>query len=386
MKNQFSFIDQPILTALKSAITLLPGLDRVDLLWNDPTTLELKLISVFHKNTSELVYHRIKKNNISVLNNFRSQKPSVSWYSHEELPFNEMNEKVEDEGIFNEVLKSILCISFENNTDKLSDLFIFYFRKDASEFGPIKEGNILSTNQKLMIGRLLHNSLKTILYQLNSNREIMIGYNKNISEMIQHQNKTIEKSKQETKLLSSFLDDILMRMIDEVNDSNDLITLKEETKEILRPYLYDKYRVKLALKNAILFVKTLQFGMGDAALELLPFHFKDFQKVEEVIIKERENKSRDELYAANTKTYQFLEALERASKYLSQRNIKLTSNRVGQTLEHQITAAAISDKIKNHKRKIILLLEQYPEKWMIIRNRFKPIINIQERDREEKVA
>lgn len=384
MENQFSFLNLPAITALEHAVHLLPGLDRVDLLWNDPRTAELTLLSVNKEDSSEIKNLSLSSNSISKLNGFRKQKSAVAWNSHDELPFGESVEDFEEEGLFSEVLKSMLCLSFPSDLDAFNDVYIFYFRKDASEFGPIKSGNILNTQQKLIIGRLLFNSLKTILSQLTSNREVMMEYNKGISEMVQYQQQQLDIYKRESDDYKSQLDTILSKMVDAVKSPGDIVVLEDKVKELLRPYLFDSGKVKKVLRKALVFVKTLQFGLNQNQIVLSAVHFKEFEKIEE---SEKVNVDRNQdHYVAHTKTYQFLEDLEFAAEQLTLKGIKLTSNRVGQTLGSPITAAAISDKIKNHSRKIIMLLEQYPEKWNVIRNRFRPIINIQERAKESKVA
>ncbi|NPD45156.1 MULTISPECIES: hypothetical protein [unclassified Lentimicrobium] len=384
MKNQFSFLNLPAITALEHAVHLLPGLDRVDLLWNDPRTAELTLLSVDKEDSSSIKNISLSSNSISKLNQFRYQKSSVAWYSQDELPFSENESELMEEDLFSEVLKSMLCLSFSSDIDAFSDVYIFYFRKDASEFGPIKSGNILNTQQKMIIGRLLFNSLKTILTQLNSNREAMMEYNKSISEMVQYQQQQLKIHKQESDDFKSQLDVILFKLVDSVKSPGDIIVLEDKAKELLRPFLYDYDKVKLALRKALVFVKTLQFGLNHNQIILSAVHFKEFEKIEEAAKDQIEQGKGS--YVTHTKTYQFLEDLEFAAEQLTLKGVKLTSARVGQTLENSITAAAISDKIKNHRRKIIMLLEQYPEKWNLIRNRFRPIINIQERANESKVA
>jgi hypothetical protein len=93
-----------------------------------------------------------------------------------------------------------------------------------------------------------------------------------------------------------------------------------------------------------------------------------------------------DLYSSHTKSYQFLDSLEDAAQKLIQNGLKLTSMNVGRELQQPVTAAAISDKLKNHAYKIHLLLKQYPGKWPVIRNQFRPVINIQEKQLEQKYA
>jgi hypothetical protein len=76
------------------------------------------------------------------------------------------------------------------------------------------------------------------------------------------------------------------------------------------------------------------------------------------------------------KTRLFLDRLERAASKLSANGEDLTSSAVGQTMDRPISAPAITDALRKNRRRVLLLLEQNPEKWPIIRNQFRPLINI----------
>ncbi|MBL6950397.1 MAG: hypothetical protein ISR57_07110, partial [Bacteroidales bacterium] len=54
----------------------------------------------------------------------------------------------------------------------------------------------------------------------------------------------------------------------------------------------------------------------------------------------------------------------------------LTSVNVGKEFPTPISAPAITDALRKHKKRIIHLFDQYPEKWEIIRHEFRPIQNI----------
>ncbi|GAO28786.1 hypothetical protein JCM15548_1915 [Geofilum rubicundum JCM 15548] len=76
------------------------------------------------------------------------------------------------------------------------------------------------------------------------------------------------------------------------------------------------------------------------------------------------------------KTRQFLNRLEESALILSENAEDLTSSAVGQTMERPISAPAITDYLKKNKRQVLLLLEENPRQWPLIRQFFKPLINI----------
>jgi hypothetical protein len=81
------------------------------------------------------------------------------------------------------------------------------------------------------------------------------------------------------------------------------------------------------------------------------------------------------------RTRQFLNRLERSASILADNGEDLTSSAVGQTMERPISAPAISDALRKNKRRVLLLLEQNPTQWPLIRQYFKPLINIVDKEK-----
>lgn len=383
MKKPFSFLNQPHISALEYAIHLLPGLSRVDLIWLDPQANDLRINSIQGEHEGVQVNELAIENHKTPINSFRKSIKSLSWMEASELPFYS-DKRSAHLNIFDEALKSILCLGFPSEVDELSNVFVFYFRKDTSEFGPVSKGSVLDTSQKKVMGRLIYNSLKTILNHHMENRNTMMEYNRNIALMLQNQQQKLKEAEKHNSLYIAYLDQVLMELVNEVKLSGDQIFLSEEAKEVLRPKAHDRDLLKEVLHEAITFVKTLHFGIPHLKFEITKDHLRHFEK--HIQQKPSIEQASSDSYDSHTKTYRFLDALENAAFKVSQQGGKLTSSRVGNLLEQPVTAAAISDKLKNHSRKIILLLKQYPDNWSLIRNKFRPIINIQEKSSESKVA
>ncbi|MGE5424554.1 MAG: hypothetical protein ACM3N9_04275 [Syntrophothermus sp.] len=77
-----------------------------------------------------------------------------------------------------------------------------------------------------------------------------------------------------------------------------------------------------------------------------------------------------------SKTLLLLNKFETAAKNIKARNEVLTSLNLGNELPVRITPPAISDALKKHRSKIIHLLNEYPQRWEIIRSEFRPVRNI----------
>jgi hypothetical protein len=68
--------------------------------------------------------------------------------------------------------------------------------------------------------------------------------------------------------------------------------------------------------------------------------------------------------------------LEEAANIVLKQKKPLIGTNVGKAFEKPITAPAISDALKNHRKTIKDLINENPQRWTLIRNEFKPLINL----------
>ena len=386
MKDHFNFLDRSVLSTLRDAANLLHSLDRVDLLcWNaESGKLEHKQVNDKEKRSVlDVDVAKSKQSNIEL---FRKKLKGPQWYSINELPFYELGEPLEELDIFQEILKSVLCIGFYNSYDKSYDVFVFYFRTNASEFGPIRSDNVLETTQKMVIERLLSSSLRAILNSHQENRRAMLDFNEQLRGLLEKRQKKIDEQKKQVEQLNETIDSVLSVILNEYKKEGEIVLLSNEAKELLRPHLSNFTLLHKSISSAVDFARTLNFGNAVQEIRLQVDYFADMELIVEDINKESKNTLIADAYSVDTKVYRFLDDLEKAAGQLLKTGQRLTSSNVGHALSQPITAAAISDKLKNHSRKVNLLLQQYPQQWKIIRYRFRPIVNVQERASQDKVA
>jgi len=100
-------------------------------------------------------------------------------------------------------------------------------------------------------------------------------------------------------------------------------------------------------------------------------------------VKTREDNARG--HGHLSRTLDLLDKLEQAAEKARANALKLTSENVGRMCPVPISAPAISDSIRNHRSRIIRLIARYPDKWPIIRQHFRPIVNALEMSGKETV-
>jgi len=383
MDTQFNFLQRPILSALSDAAQLLPGLKQVDLIYHEAKNGLLQIISVNNKDRKARHIKRFDVNKTENILRFANSIKGSKWYDESELPFSDTLHN-HSYNIFNEIQKSVLCIGYESSDRLHTDVFIFYFKDNASEFGPMHKDKVLETTQKIVIERLLQTSLKAIINNYQQNQMAMHAFNKNIQLLLRAKQQKIEDQKQEISYQIKNMDAIIDGILTGVKGSHQEVEISPEAKSILRPYLYDISIIKNAIIKALEFAATLSFGLPQDAIVLSEDFFIELKQNTSAIA--TQTKKQVDEYSADTKIFKFLDALEQAVHKLSVKGMKPTSSNVGSMLSQPITAAAISDKLKNHSRMINLLLKQYPGYWELIRTKFRPIVNIQEKSTNTRVA
>jgi hypothetical protein len=379
VKNQFTFLSPVSLTALELSAKLLPGIERVELFTKSEQGIDFKLFTLVD---GEMSGSNLSKKNQADFESIARQTKNMAWFSLSELPQN-TQPNISSGNLFDELQKSVLAIKIQNTPSGTADLFLFYFRSNASEFGPILSDNVLDTGHKIFAGRLIYNNIKALFEQLVDNQFALVNYNLQISNMLKiHKQQLDEKDRMITQYQHQ-----LRRIIESAISGYSSHSLQFSPYVItyLTENFVDIEHLQKQIEGAVNFAKTLSFGSGDLVLNIDIHHFIDYHNNTEL---KPEAKIADELdsYDAQTKVYQFLEILEKAAIKLLAKGEKLTSVNIGSIMDHPVTAAAISDKLKNHSRKVVSLLNQYPEKWSTIRNHFKPISNIQERVADAKIA
>jgi hypothetical protein len=123
--------------------------------------------------------------------------------------------------------------------------------------------------------------------------------------------------------------------------------------------------------NAETFYPSLKFN----EILISDYHIHFDQKVEK-----RQKESIPELPAEipvkYSKTLVLLDKLENAAKQVKSQNKLLTSSNIGNEFPSPITPPAITDALKKHRAKILVLFREYPQRWETIRTEFRPVQNM----------
>ncbi|MBN1650154.1 MAG: hypothetical protein JW857_02430 [Bacteroidales bacterium] len=381
MNELFTFLDNPYLVILEQSLANLPGIERVDLLFYNAENAQTELHSIQRSTQNEQRFQlHFPSDSLDTLNAIRRKQSAKNWMGLSNIPYSNKSSKNLRQDLFSEFESHVLCLSFANTTDFSKDLFFFYFRKNASDFGLNLADNLLTTSNKAIIAHLIYNSVATQLKTIIHNQDSLRLINEQTRYILESK-KNIEAQNAELKLRNR--ENLLQLTEFLINDLSanrqDVFYLSEKAKEQIGEFSGSVFELKKKLSMAISMAKTLSFGSGNQEYLLKADYFNFTNKQEkqaQETVSSLERLPVENRKHQHSKTYDFLNEMEQAAQSVLKSGWKLTSANVGHKMEKPITAAAISDKLKHHSEKIIKLLEQYPAKWTLIRKRFRPLQNV----------
>lgn len=371
MSGVYSFIKHPIVHLLEISGMVVTGIEKCIALYFDEGSDSFQG-KVIHKPSTNNLIEDLHFTDIELVKKLRMQAPGYNWQTSNNLPFETpKNSKIQLD-IFDEYENVILCLSFpcESMPDQVNLVYL-YLNKNKANFGIASSDTPLNTKEKSIIGQLTYNSFKVFYSQALNDRMVLKQTNER-GVNLQSQNESLQKElfalKNAHKISKLSL---AQKIIQELSQSHQLsISFDASAKEKISNCSASIDELRSVLEASVLHAINTKFGLGTNSIELNEW---DIEFSEGAAIINVANKSMPERYH---KTLQLLDKLENAAKIVVENNHKLTSENVGNACPTPISAPAISDALKNHHKKVQNLLNDYPDRWPLIKNEFRPVKNI----------
>jgi hypothetical protein len=370
----YSFTEPVVLQLMSKAHSLVPGISKIVSVYFDPSLGLPSARFIEHpRETSVPEFLDIPPATIELVQKTRCSAKSYQWYKQEEIPFEPEKHREVQMNVFQEMETNVLLVPIESEHDGHSDLLYLYFSDNFSNFKLSNTSKSLMPDHRTIIGNLLYNSLKTIESLSRHDRNILRQVNATTRSVIERYKESQEELKRITSGIQRNIVDICKHLLDEIAANSSIrYSLTTAAAEKLKKFKGEIPELKKILQNAVTFASTLEFEGYREEFKLDEFHINlDSAKntsspVENVTMPS----------ARYTKTITLLDKLEMAARMVMERDLPLTGSNVGNACAKSISAPAITDALKKHRNKIITLLNQYPDRWNLIRSEFKPVINI----------
>jgi len=337
-----------------------------------------KLVAVFeddgdlhalvkNENSIDELHIESVKSQIDLL---RTEKQTYAWFEESGLPFRVRQAGIFQKELFDELEKTILLIRIPNQDSDYYDLLFLYYDKNLSILGlNEKKTPRLSVDLKPIIAQQVYQTILSIIDDARRNKQVLkTTYNVGTQTIIESLKQSREELNQvKQKYNSIFSNFIIMLYHKHLNQFNCMVTLSDSAISKLLEFEGQAEHVELIVANSVQYIHSLYLGNWPDKLLIEDYHIS-------LTISDIEPVSAQNRYS---KTIALLDQLNMSVKKIMEQHHNPTGLLVGQYLDKPISAPAISDALKNHRTKILTLLEQYPDRWPELRRFFKPIQNLQ---------
>jgi hypothetical protein len=366
MIKRYTFLKHPFYYVLENSKQMVGGLDKCIAVFYNENANNIEVLSTDQKLTP------LNFDDAKFLDQLRQSKKQANWIKKEQVPFEIGEPVIEQLSFIDEEHSSVLELRFPNAADKKYDVLYFYFKNNIGNFKLSSIDEAMAVDIKGVIQQLLFNQIA-----------LLINSNQNDSKI----HKQIGDTLNETSL-------------------QEKVNLLEKEKLTIAKSNYSYILNKLTRNE------ELEFGLSDDAIKYLSEHDLGLEEIEQIFTDSLEviinkynpsgfyqissfdlnltyNRTKTTLSIKQenlNNTQQFLDKYELSAKLLLSKNTKITGLNIGDNCQPKVSPAAISDILKKHQTKIILLLEQYPDRWPTIRSKFKPIVNIFELSNNQKTS
>ena len=364
----FTFTQHPILHLLNNHFGLFTGVQKVVVVFKEDKNS--RVISIVK---DENKIDRLDITNFqSEINKMRADSTPYNWFDEDSLPFQIRQAGIFQKEIFDELNKTILLLKTPSiYEDGLNDLLFIYFNKALNNFGlSANKENKLTPENKPLIARMLYNSINSIISDAKINKDALENsLNKNTHNIIQSLN--TERTKHQVlqerfertfaKLTKSLFHKYL-------ENSNLQINLSKSAIEKLIDFNGDNNELERVIKNTSDYIKTIYSSDTPEIINI-----EDYFIDTSINLSKTNNDQSNNRYS---KTIHLLDSLNEAVQRVADMNLNPTGINVGKAMTKRISAPAISDALKNHRSKILSLIDLYPNRWRELKQYFKPIQNI----------
>jgi hypothetical protein len=312
------------------------------------------------------------------LERMRLRSGKFFWTGENNLPFSHSKTPAAQIEVFQEAENTVLVTGIKNRSDKKQDLYFIYFNKDATNFGPVRNDEILNTISK----NVIENTVFNVINMARRERDNRLASHAKFKTFI---GRLRDKAKTQAAKLSAtenrtkemkvdFCKYVLAKLSSPHNTD---ITLSPEAEKVVADFPGDFEAMEKWIKDAYDFAVFSDFDTGEPMLIIEDWHFSEPETGK---TKPQATDSAP-VEGRYFKTFNLLNKLEDAAVKVVASRKKLTGSAVGQAMDQAISAPAITDALKKHSKKIISLMEQYPDRWTLIRNEFRPVLNVLESKR-----
>ena len=310
----------------------------------------------------------------------RKNDMEYSWINPQTIETNDNTTK--QLGLYDEFENNVLLIRIESRHDKLYDLLYLYMNKHMPIFQIEHNRSEISGREKTLLARTIVNNIKYLQKQMDQDKQLFSIYNQSVlmnrTNLSDIEKKLDDARQNYTASIVAYCQHQVRQIANEIDRQ---IQLTPTALKYLSEYKGEFKDLEGILRNSIMVAINFNTTLNEDTL-IVDKHDITFE-----LQLERKTQINPENYIVDrySRTRELLNRYENAACEAKEKGLTITGKNIGRFCQPSISAPAISDSLVNHQKKIITLLNEYPDKWSVIRNEFRSIINLQNKF-SQKVA
>lgn len=351
----------PIIHLANKLGGLFPAIESTYLIYNSENKIKAIQDSVsIDFSTEELFQLQI----------IRAASVNYQWVRPEDFISTNVTSTYKQLKLTDEFENRLLLLHFTSPFDQLKDTIALTFPINATFFSMQKEWSALNTDEKRMIGELVHKIFQSEYhdyYTFHSQLDALQHYYR-ISE-----NKQIEKMESNPFELF-FKQTVTKSLIEKSSKYRVDFNLTEKGLKLLALHCISETSEINSMIDKIVALSLIIFPQQNEIL-------LDEKLIEAALFK-KNNSLENNKEIKNTprisvdKTILLLEKYELAAQKVQQQGLPINGKNIGAFLDPKISPPAISDAIKKNTERIKNIFIEAPTKWMSIRTFLKPLREI----------
>lgn len=356
---------------LQNLSGLLPNLEKVLMVYRHGKGNALAVMMKTYEDSTPVDVELAEHFDYYGLERLTEGKSRYQWIDEESLPFIQRNNSTVQRDVFSEINNTVLVIRIRNKNYAHNDVFMLFFNPDASNFGPVRNDDILNTSSKSVIEQLIFNNLTHLKKQFSFQKSQFSQYKKFLSQLRDKAKLNAAKVKNTNSDLGKLRIEFSNYIIKRLSKKTGLeIAISSSALQLVEVFEYGFEKMEKWIEDAFEFARFTDYDPNQSVLVIDEWHLNEME------FEEKTSEIENIVDAKFMKVYTLLDRLESAAIKVASERKKLTGTAVGQAMDTPISAPAITDALKKNRRKILNLLEQFPQRWTLIRSEFRPIINV----------
>ncbi|MDD2983841.1 MAG: hypothetical protein PHQ74_10680 [Crocinitomicaceae bacterium] len=305
----------------------------------------------------------LKETDSMTVQKWRNRPGTYSWMCPQDFPWSDLqiqsNKQLE---LADENRNRMLLLYFISPVDQMKDLLAICFPQNTKFFGLQKELQDFTTDEKMIVGEMLHQLLSSEYYQTIQETE-------NLKLLQRFQEKKIQKSVlNSNEHYEQFFQATCQRAMRKLEAENNVhLELDTESFGFLAQHSRSEKDILQAISKAMELAMLIQPTGNRFLLEML--HFESVIDVSNPI---SDSQNKDQ------KVIDLLNRYEEAAFLAQKSGFIVNGKNVARFMSPEISPPAITDALKKNKAKIEKMMPMFPNEWQLIRKSLKPLREIEE--------